>query len=247
MLDGREARDVPDAEPAVTDGALSADVTAPTALDVDGAPRGVGRVCGPTGGVLTGGVWIGGTVTVGVLSVGVLMLGVLTVGVVIVGVVIGPTVTEGTVIEGTDTDGTDTVGSGGTTEEIDGSVSRVAPAVLWATGLPRAAAVDSAAPASRAAHATSTVSSRSDPPPLAARPMNERVVITPVLLLSRKAAGLSLQHRRRRDAGSRIAGNDPHRLRGLLAELARKRDLTSSSRPAQRALTASRASAYTYR
>ena len=177
VLDGRDACDVPDAEPAVTDGALRADVTAPAALDVDGNMLGVERVCDPTGGALTGGVWIGGTVTVGVLSVGVLMLGVLIVGVLIVGVVIGPTVIDGTVTEGTATDGTDTVGSGGSAVETVGSLSADAPALLRATEFPRAAAVDNAAPASRAPQATRTVSSRRDLPPIAARPVNERLDI----------------------------------------------------------------------
>ncbi|HEY1518752.1 MAG TPA: hypothetical protein VGF91_20150 [Solirubrobacteraceae bacterium] len=173
---------MPDAEPAVTDGALRADVTAPAALDVDGNTLGVETVCDPTGGALTGGVWIGGTVTVGVLIVGVLMpgvliVGMLIVGVLIVGVVIRPTVIDGTVTEGTVTDGTDTVGSGGRAVETVGSVSADAPAVPWATEFPRAAAVDSAAPVTRAAQATRTVSSRRDLPPIAARPMNERLDI----------------------------------------------------------------------
>jgi hypothetical protein len=90
---------------------------------------------------------------------------VLTVGVVIGPTVTGGTVTEGTVTEGTvtvgtDTAGTDTVGSGGRAEETDGSVSRDARAVLWAAELPIATAVDKAAPARRAAHATRAVSRR---------------------------------------------------------------------------------------
>jgi hypothetical protein len=175
VFDGREVCDVPDAEPAVTDGAPAADVTAPTALDGDGGPLGVEMECPSTGGVFTVGVLIGGTVTVGVLSVGVLSVGVVTLGVLTVGVVTGPTViggtvTEGTLTVGTDTVGTDTVGSetvgsdtvgsGGRTEEVDGSVSRDAPAVLRAAELPRATAVDNPAPASRAAHAARAVSRR---------------------------------------------------------------------------------------
>lgn len=161
---------MPDADPGVTDGAVKADVTAPTALEGDGTPLGVEIVCDPIGGVLrggvfTGGVWIGGTVTVGVLSVGVLSVGVVMLGVLTVGVVIGPmviegTVTAGTLTEGTVTDGTDTVGSGGRTEEIDGSASRDPAASGCEAELPRAAAADSAAPASRAAHATSAVNRR---------------------------------------------------------------------------------------
>lgn len=177
VLDGRDARDMPDAEPAVTDGAFRADVTAPAALDVDGSTLGVETVCDATGGALTGGVWIGGTVTVGVLSVGVLMLGVLIVGVLIVGVVIGPTVIDGTVTEGTVTDGTDTVGSTGRAVETVGSVSADARALPRAAEFPKAAAVDNATPASRAAQATRTVSSCRYLPPIAARPMNERLDI----------------------------------------------------------------------
>lgn len=172
VVDGREACDVPDAEPAVTDGALRADVSAPAALDVDGNTLGVETVCEATGGAFTGGVWIGGTVTVGVLMLGVLILGVL-----IVGVVIGPTVIDGTVTEGTVTDGTDTVGSRGRAVETVGSVSADAPALPRAAEFPRAAAVDNATPASRPAQATRTVSSRRDLPPIAARPMNERLDI----------------------------------------------------------------------
>jgi hypothetical protein len=236
VFDRVEVRDVPDAEPGDTDGAFSAEVTAAAALDADDSPLGVEVVCNPVGGVFTGGVLIGGTVTVGVLSVGVVMLGalsvgvvmlgVLTVGVLTVGVLIGPTVTEGTVTggtvtegtvtEGTLTDGTDTVGSDGRVVDSVGSLSRDASGVPRATELPRATAVDSAAPASNARHAASAVTKRRliyrhhnrASSQGASHPMNERVDIAPVLLLARKAAHPSLQHPRRAHAGIGIARDE---------------------------------------